>query len=145
MHVERTFAVAVPVERVWDYLSDFSRTEQWDPGTVSTRRTSGDGGVGTTYANVSQFMGREVSLVYTTAVAERPHALEFHGENKQSSARDILRFRAMAPDTTEIHYRAEFRFHGVTRFLAPLIVPFKLPALADETVEHLTKALETHA
>ena len=35
------------------YLSDFTTTNEWDPGTVSTERVSGDGGVGTTYHNTS--------------------------------------------------------------------------------------------
>lgn len=142
MHVERTFTVARSVEDVYDYLQDFSRTEEWDPGTVSTTRTSGSGGVGTTYSNVSTFMGRKVELTYTTAVANRPGRLEFHGRNPSSSTKDILTLRSTGPDTTEIHYRAEFRFHRVAKLLAPLVVPFKLPALADETVEQLKGALE---
>lgn len=145
MHVERTFVVPVPVERVYDYLLDFSRTEQWDPGTVSTRRLEGDLGVGTRYANVSEFMGRKVELTYTTAVAERPRSLEFRGENRSSNSRDILDLRPVDEASTEIHYRAEFRFHGITRLLAPLVVPRRLPALADETVEQLTAALVRHA
>ena len=48
MHVERTFTVPRPIEAVFAYLADFAHTEQWDPGTVETRRTGGDGGVGTT-------------------------------------------------------------------------------------------------
>ena len=43
--VERTVTVTQPIEKVWAYLSDFRTTEEWDPPTVSTVRTSGDGGV----------------------------------------------------------------------------------------------------
>ena len=71
MHVERTFTVPRPVEVVFDYLADFTHTEDWDPGTVRTRRTSGDGGAGTTYANTSQFMGRTSDLTYETTALER--------------------------------------------------------------------------
>ena len=49
-----------PLEAVFDYLSDFTHTNEWDPGTVSTIRTFGDGGLGTTYDNTSEFMGRKV-------------------------------------------------------------------------------------
>ena len=72
MHVERTFTVPRPVDAVFDYLSDFTSTNEWDPGTVETRRTSGDGGVGTTYDNVSEFMGRRTELTYETVAHERP-------------------------------------------------------------------------
>ena len=69
--VERTFTVRRPVAEVFDYLGDFEHTEQWDPGTVTTRRTSGDGGLGTTYDNESEFLGRRVSLVYETITFRR--------------------------------------------------------------------------
>src|SRR5687768_8175715 len=36
--VERTFTVASSPEGVVEYLRDFARTEQWDPGTVSCTR-----------------------------------------------------------------------------------------------------------
>ncbi|MFF0270923.1 SRPBCC family protein [Kribbella sp. NPDC004536] len=47
--IEREVAVAAPLERVFDYLSDFTSTEEWDPGTVRTSLVSGNGGVGTTF------------------------------------------------------------------------------------------------
>lgn len=53
MHREVTTTVAPEV--VFAYLSDFTTTEQWEPGTVRTTRVSGDGGVGTRYANTSRF------------------------------------------------------------------------------------------
>ena len=62
--VERTITVERPVQAVWTYLTDFTTTEQWDPPTVSTVCTSGDGGVGTTYHNVSRLLGREVEVDY---------------------------------------------------------------------------------
>jgi uncharacterized protein YndB with AHSA1/START domain len=34
MHVERTLTVPRPVELVFDYLGDFTHTNEWDPGTV---------------------------------------------------------------------------------------------------------------
>ncbi|MBZ5734568.1 SRPBCC family protein [Nocardioides sp. TRM66260-LWL] len=150
MHVERTFTVPRPPEVVYDYLVDFTRTEEWDPGTVRTTLVEGapDLGVGTRYANTSQFMGREVELTYTTEVAERPHRLEFQGVQKSSTARDILSFTPATVDGqpgTRLHYRAEFRFSGVLKVLAPLVVPFKLRSLADETVEQLRRTLVERA
>ena len=101
MHVERTFTVAQPVEAVFDYLADFTHTNEWDPGTVETTRTSGDGGVGTTYANTSEFMGRRTDLVYETLVHERPARLRFQGSNKSATAHrhdDVRAGRRRDPD-----------------------------------------------
>ena len=63
--IERVLTVDKPTALVWDYLSDFCSTNDWDPGTVETVRTSGDGGPGTTYRNTSRFLGRETRLTYT--------------------------------------------------------------------------------
>lgn len=146
MYVERTFTVARPAEAVFDYLSDFSHTEQWDPGTVSTVRTSGDGGVGTVYRNISQFMGRRVELDYTAVVLDRPTELRFRGDGPGAQTTDLLRLRRVAEGATEIHYRAEFEFSSrAVRLLAPLVLGRKLERLADETVEQLTAALLAHA
>jgi len=55
MRIIRTVTADVPRSVAFDYLSDFTTTTHWDPGTVSTKRLSGDGGVGTRYLNVSSF------------------------------------------------------------------------------------------
>ena len=141
MHVERTFTVPRPVEEVFAYLGDFTHTEQWDPGTVSTARTSGDGGLGTTYANTSQFMGRTVDLSYETITFQRPTRLQFRGRNKQSTATDSMTFTPTAEGGTTIHYRADFTFHGVLKHLAPLVVRRKIDDVADDTVTRIATTL----
>lgn len=139
-HVERTFTVDQPGDKVFAYLSDFTHTNEWDPGTVQTTRVSGDGGLGTTYANRSTFMGREVELTYETVVYEPNTAFSCRGHNKSATATDILRFSPDG-DGTRIVYRAEFEFHGLLKYVAPLVVRGKLDSLADETVEQLRTAL----
>ena len=79
MHVERTFTVSLPIEATFAYLSDFENTEEWDPGTVSTKRTGGDGGVGTTYKNTSEFMGRKTDLTYETITYDKPTSFQCRG------------------------------------------------------------------
>lgn len=141
MHVERTFTVPRPVDEVFDYLGDFTHTEAWDPGTVSTTRTSGDGGLGTTYANTSQFMDRRVELVYETITFQRPTKVQFRGRNKQSTATDSMTFTPTADGATSIHYRADFTFHGILKHVAPLVVGRRIDALADETVDRIVATL----
>lgn len=141
MHVERTFTVSLPIEAVFAYLSDFENTEEWDPGTVSTKRTSGDGGLGTTYANKSKFMGRETELDYETIAYEEPSLFSCRGRNKTATATDTMTFTRDV-DRTQIHYRADFEFHGLVKLVAPLVVKPKLDSLADETIEQIQKTLE---
>lgn len=141
MHVERTFRVSRSVEDVFDYVSDFENTQEWDPGTIRTRRTAGDGGLGTTYANRSRFMGRETELTYETIGYDRPTFFAARGRNKTATATDTLTFTRDG-DRTEVHYRADFQFHGLVKYVAPVIVRGKLDSLADRTVEQLRTALE---
>ena len=126
-----------------DSLADFTHTNDWDPGTVETRRTSGDGGVGTTYANTSEFMGRKTELTYETIALERPHRLQFRGTNKTATATDTMTFTPDG-DGTRIHYRADFDFGRLINLVAPLFIKSKLEKVADETMEQLEKALLEH-
>ena len=141
MHVERTFTVSRPIEAVFAYLSDFENTIEWDPGTLETRRTSGDGGLGTTYSNRSEFMGRETELTYETIGHNAPTFFSCRGSNKTATATDSMTFTRDG-DRTQIRYRADFQFHGIIKFVAPLVVKGKLDSLADETAEKITTTLE---
>ncbi|MEO7351089.1 MAG: SRPBCC family protein, partial [Marmoricola sp.] len=48
MKLQRSVETDASPAAVFAYLSDFTNTNEWDPGTVETTRVSGDGGVGTT-------------------------------------------------------------------------------------------------
>jgi Polyketide cyclase / dehydrase and lipid transport len=47
MKLEKVVVVAKPLDEVFAYLTDFTTTTEWDPGTVVTVLQHGDGGVGT--------------------------------------------------------------------------------------------------
>lgn len=141
MHVERTFTVTRPVDEVFAYLADFEHTNEWDPGTVRTTRTSGDGGVGTTYANTSEFMGRTTDLTYETVEHRPPTKVVFRGTNDSATTRDTLTLAASGAGT-QVHYRADFRFKPLVQLVASLVLRRKLEKLADETVAQLTRVLE---
>ena len=64
MKLQKTVIVDKPRDAVFGYLSDFTTTTQWDPGTVVTVTQHGDGRAGTTYLNTSAFLGRETQLTY---------------------------------------------------------------------------------
>lgn len=141
MHVERSFTVSRSIDEVFDYLSDFENTNEWDPGTIQTRRVSGDGGLGTKYQNRSSFAGRETELTYETIGFDRPTFFSARGTNKTATTTDSMTFTRDG-DRTQIRYRADFQFHGLVKLVAPFVVPSKLSALADETVEQIRRTLE---
>lgn len=137
--IERVFTVSTPMAEVYDYLRDFARAEEWDPGTISCSQSStGPVAVGTTWKNVSEFRGKETELTYTLT-RDSPEHLQFVGENKTVTSTDDISFAAV-DGGTRITYHAEFEFHG----LAKLAVPFvkgELDSLGDKTEAQLSTVL----
>ena len=139
MQLRRSVLTSAPPQQVFDYLSDFTTTMEWDPGTVRTERVSGDGGVGTTYRNVSKFLGRESELTYTVTEHSPPTRFCLRGENATVLAHDTMEI-APAGAGTELTYTADFTFKGAARLVAPLIRP-ALVRLVDHAEEGLADAL----
>lgn len=139
MKLQRTVETTASPSAVFAYLGDFTTTTEWDPGTVETTRVSGDGGVGTTYHNVSRFMGRTTELTYVVERHEPDRLLALRGENKSVVAHDTME---IAPDGagTRVTYTAEFDFKGLAGLVAPLLVP-ALKKLGDEAENGLRSAL----
>jgi hypothetical protein len=122
MKLLKTVVVEKPLDVVFGYLSDFTTTTDWDPGTVTTVRRHGDGGVGTTYLNTSTFLGRATQLTYIVREFIPGKRIRLRGENKTVIAVDTLTFRPVASGT-EVTYAAEFTFKGPSRIVAPLLKP----------------------
>ena len=138
--VSRTFTTTASVQATYDYLRDFTNAEEWDPGTKTCVRTSGDGGVGTTYRNVSSFLGREAEVTYTTAELAPPTRVHMRGTNEQFEGHDVFSIRESGRGA-EVTYHAEFAFSGVARLAIPLVAAY-LPFLARKTVAQLTACLD---
>ena len=139
--VERTITVSTPLSRVWPYLADFTNTEEWDPPTVTTTRTSGDGGVGTTYRNVSKFLGKETEAEYTVVRREEESLLELKGESGSVGLHDTITFRSTPEGGTEVTYHAEFHPSGAGKLAEPLLPP-ALKVLGDEVAATMSEKLE---
>lgn len=139
MQIQRTVETQAAPSAVFDYLSDFTRTTEWDPGTVSTVRVQGDGGVGTVYDNVSEFNGRRTELRYTVIEHEAPGRFALRGENKTVTATDTMEI-APQGSGSRVTYTADFAFKGLARLVTPFMGgAFK--KLGDEAEEGLREAL----
>jgi uncharacterized protein YndB with AHSA1/START domain len=120
--LQKTVIVDKPLDAVFSYLSDFTTTTEWDPGTVVTVHNYGDGGVGTAYSNTSTFLGRKTQLTYIVREFIPGQRIRLRGENKTVSAVDTMTFRSLGAGT-EVTYTAEFTFKTAARLLAPLLRP----------------------
>ncbi len=137
--IRRTVVATAPVASVFAYLADFANAEEWDAGTVSCRRLSGTGGIGTTYENVSSFRGRETTLVYEVVEYDDNERLVLRGVNKTVTAVDTMTFEAV-PEGTRVTYSADFTFKGVAALLTPFLKR-PLATLGDEAERSLAAAL----
>jgi carbon monoxide dehydrogenase subunit G len=144
MEITRTIDTSAPIDKVYAFLSDFTTTNDWDPGTVETKRISGDGGVGTDYHNTSKFLGRETELVYTTKQLEPSRLIRLEGNNKTVKATDTMTLTEM-PGGTQVVYNAHFDFKGTVGKLAPVLSPLLALAfkkLGDEAEVGMKRALD---
>lgn len=141
MRIDRTVETSAPTAQVFDFLADFTNTEEWDPGTVRTDRISGDGGVGTAYANTSRFLGRNTDLTYVVEVYEPGKRVRLRGENKTVVAHDTMTFLPTATGGTSVHYVAEFELKGMARMVAPLLTP-AFTRLGDNASDQMRATLD---
>ena len=116
-------AVDTPRERedVFAYLSDFSTTEEWDPGVVEAERlTAGAVGEGSEFRLVAEFLGRETALTYRIVEYDPPRAVTFRGENATVISNDRITFEPV-DHGTRITYDADLALKGPLRIADPLL------------------------
>jgi carbon monoxide dehydrogenase subunit G len=144
VRLQRTVTVEKPLDKVFAYLSDFTTTTEWDPGTVKTVLASGDGGFGTEYLNTSTFAGRQTQLTYVVVDLVPNRQISLRGENKTVIANDTMTFRETGAESggtrTEVTYTADFTFKGITKLIAPFMKP-AFTRLGNEAETGMASAL----
>jgi carbon monoxide dehydrogenase subunit G len=139
--VSRTLSVSTPLPKVVDYLRDFARAEEWDPGTIScTQTTDGPVDVGTEWRNVSEFRRRETTLTYRLEKVEDAR-LVFVGRNKTATSTDDLTFTPTPAGGTTVTYHAHVVFNGLAKLADPFLKK-EFNRLGDELVGTMSAALE---
>jgi len=140
MRIKRVVKVRKPLAQVFAYLSDFTTTTLWDPGTVVTIKTKGEGLVGSEYLNTSTFAGRQTQLTYVVQKFALNEQISLRGENKTVVAVDTITFQQLGEET-QVTYTAEFTFKGFARLIAPFLKP-AFTRLGNEAEGGMAKALE---
>ncbi len=108
-------------DHVFAYLSDFSTTQEWDPGVVEAERLSGAAiGEGSEFRLVAEFLGRRTALVYRIVEYDPPRAVTFRGENATVTSTDRITFDTVERGT-RITYDAELVLKGPLRIADPLL------------------------
>jgi uncharacterized protein YndB with AHSA1/START domain len=144
-HYNATVETPLAPDDVFAYLSDFSTTEQWDPGTTHAERL-GDGpiGKGTKFKLRARFLGSESELVYEVSDFEAPGRVVLRGENAAVVSLDEMTFEPASGGGTRMTYDATLSFKGPLRFADPLLsIAFR--RVGDRALEGLRTTLESSA
>jgi len=108
-------------EEAFAYLSDFSTSEEWDPGVMEAERVGGGAvGEGTEFRLVAEFLGRKTPLTYRVVEYEPSRAVTFVGENASVVSHDRITFETTATGT-RVTYDAELSLKGLLRLADPLL------------------------
>jgi len=108
-------------EDVFAYLSDFSNTEEWDPGTVEAERVDdGPIGEGSEFRLVAAFLGRKSPISYRVIEYDPPRTVELRGENSTVVSRDCVAVE-VAGAGSRITYDAKLTLKGLLKPADPLL------------------------
>lgn len=104
--LEKTIETTRPIGQVFRYVSDFGNIEQWDPGVVSSRRTS-PGGVreNATFDLTVNYGFGKIHMTYRMAEFVPDQKVVLMGAGKSFTATDTIEF-SPAGRGTRIVYRA---------------------------------------
>lgn len=124
VHVARyidAIDLPVPIEDAFDYLADFSRTAEWDPGVREAKRiTRGGVRLGSRFRVSVSFLGRRIPLEYRITEFERPSRLVLCGGDSSLRSIDEITF-VSRPGGTRVTYEARLELSGIRRLADPFL------------------------
>lgn len=123
-----------PIEKVFNYVSDFAHIQEWDPGVLCSSRTlPGKTGVGSAYDLTLKFGPFRSKMRYSIDVYEPVSKVVLTGTGESFSAVDTIRFKETETGT-RIDYQADIRFSGLGRsmetFMAPILKTYGKAAMS---------------
>lgn len=103
------------------YMADFANAQFWDPSVSrAVREGNGPLGLGSTFALVARFAGRDVPLTYAIVEYEPPAKVVLEARRGFVS-RDTIAVEEAAGGGSLVHYEALLAFSGIARLADPLM------------------------
>ncbi len=126
---------------VFDYISDFSRIDEWDHTIVEAHKVSdGPIGVGARFALTYTMGLRRVPINYEITEFEAPSRAVLVGRSKTFAATDTITVNEH-PQGCEVTWYANIEFHGAAAKIVPMIEN-RVRKAGMQTIRDLAKALE---
>ncbi len=120
--LEESIEVSASPESAFNYVADFSSTQEWDPGVARASRVgSGQIGVGTEFDVVTVFRGREMPMRYRLIEYDPPSCVVLAGSGKTIAGTDTISFEPLENGGTRVNYLAELEPKGPLKLAAPFM------------------------
>jgi len=125
LKVENSIEISKPVEKVFDYLTDFGNTPKWDIGVLETKQTSeGTPGLGTTFVNVGPFLGQKTTRrEYKVTEYERNKKVTvlLITPSKYIQNAEVSYIFEPTPNGTKLSYTGYVDFVGILKLIQPFL------------------------
>lgn len=119
--VEVTVTIARPPQEVFAFISDFEKNSLWQQGVERAWFTSeGPLGVGTTYTQLSKFLGRDIEFHFDVIGYEPGLRIEFESRSGTFPVH-IVREVEPVPEGSRVHAVITGEAGGIFRLAAPLL------------------------
>ena len=142
LSVERTLKVNKPLDEVYQYLLDFSTTQQWDVNVLRAEKlTPGKPGKNTQFSLIAKTGPGTTPMTYRITDTHAPNSISLEGNADNFTLKDTISFRAIAPHYTEITYKVNMEAHRGAAKLAKYF-PATLDKLTDKALQGLSRALD---
>ncbi len=113
--------IAKPADEVFAYINNFENNPTWQNGMVSCEYTSSQReGVGTTYKQVAQFMGRTIETNFEV-IEFVPNRLVRFVSRESTFPLRIMRSVEPTDDGAHVHAIIEGESNGLLKLLGPLL------------------------
>ena len=142
--LNRLVTVNAPLQPVFDYLADFTTTNEWAPRSTEARRCHGDGGPGTVYTCVVSFLGRRTPMTYRLTCLEAPRRIEWSGRSKAVLATSTVRLGHLPTGTTTVDCTTTFSYPDLPP-LSERLLRAPLDRFCDDAREGLETTLRSLA
>ncbi len=139
--VERLIETTCPPERAFDFVADFSTSQQWDPSIPSARRLDdGPIAVGSRFEVVFRFNDAEQIIIYEITELDRPSVVTLAGESDRFVGTDRISFAPIGTGTT-VSYVADMGLKGLARLAEPFIKG-RLESMSDHSIAGMKASLD---
>ena len=106
-------------EEIFDYLSDFSKSQYWDPAVLEARKiTDGPPTIGTQFELISKFFFAKVPLQYEIVELLAPRRIALPASKPTFSAEDVITIESSVNGSV-INYAAILSFKFPFGLLSP--------------------------